>query len=114
MEYLKSILHTQEVQKSKINLNFEKQVVFISRHGIKDTGSYIFIINSQKYGGATAIFVLSRSDRTKHGSVVQLSACSAISGEYIECTWKKFEYPKLQLHNIGHSKVNLDYELTIL
>jgi hypothetical protein len=76
---------------------------------IKDIGSYIIIINSQTSGGANGIFCISRSDKSKPGTVKELIKSNGILDENIDLEWNPFEYPllksKLKINNCKNTNM---------
>lgn len=115
MDFFKSILHNTTLQeKSWIEVSFEKSnLIFINNQKVKDTGSYILVINSEYDGGATYIYCISRSDKKKRGHVLKLTGSHGLHNEYIECIWDKFEHPKLIFVCHSKEKVTRSFRVTI-
>lgn len=62
---------------------------------IRETGSFIIIVNSQEKG-PNGIYCVSRSDPSKSGSVKELISSNGVGDESLEITWKPYEYPLLK------------------
>lgn len=85
--------------------NYKKEPVILgylnnvtSSNRVKETGSYILIINSENNVGATGIFCLSRSDKSQYGNVKELCSSDGVYNEKITVEWDPYEYPKIILH----------------
>ena len=64
---------------------------------IKDTGSFIIIINSDFKDGPNGIYCISRSDISSNGTVKPLIESNNKFGDSFELIWNPFEYPKLNI-----------------
>ena len=70
----------------------------LSSNRIKDTGSYLLIINSENEGGASGIFGLSKSDKSKFGNVTTICSSEGILNDKLIIEWNPYEYPKILLN----------------
>lgn len=70
----------------------------ITFNNIKDTGSYILIINSDIEGGATGIYAINRSDKLQFGNIKEIAVSKGVNGEILNVDWEPCEYPKILLH----------------
>jgi len=71
---------------------------------IKDTGSFIIIINSDLKHGPTGIYCISRSDSSLQGTVKTLVESNSKFGDSFELVWNPFEYPSLNINYNGKDK----------
>jgi hypothetical protein len=62
---------------------------------MRETGSFIIIVNSHSKG-PTGIYAVSRSDKSKQGSVKEIICSNGLNDETIELTWDPYEYPLLK------------------
>lgn len=83
---------------------------------IKDTGSYILIINSYLFKGPNAIYSISKGDIMQDGVVTVLSSSADINGNTLELEWNKGEYPSLKYisKKINNSSKNLVFCINII
>lgn len=68
------------------------------RDKLKDTGSYIIIINSQTSGGPSAIYTISRSDKLLHGKINKLTFSEGVNGDIVEIVWNPGEFPLIKYY----------------
>jgi hypothetical protein len=74
---------------------------------IKEIGCYIIMVNSQIKEGPNAIFCISRSDRTKDGSINKLISSEGKLGDKLDILWNPLEYPCIKLtHNFTKELLN--------
>lgn len=71
---------------------------------IKDTGSFIIIINSDLIDGPTGIYCISRSDSSLQGTVKTLVESNSKFGDSFELFWNPFEYPILNINYNGKDR----------
>jgi hypothetical protein len=64
---------------------------------IKDTGSFIIIINSDFKNGPNGIYCISRSDNLLSGTVKPLVESNGKFEDSLELTWNAGEYPRLNI-----------------
>jgi hypothetical protein len=83
---------------------------------LKDTGSYIIIINSQTTSGPSAIYTISRSDRLLHGNVNKLTFSEGINGDVVELVWNPCELPLIKYYykSLYKSEETKSQKLTFL
>ena len=62
---------------------------------IKDTGSYIIIINDLDNNGPNAVFCISKSYKKQIGNVNVLSQSFNENGDSLTIEWNEYEYPLL-------------------
>lgn len=99
-------LHKSDILNKYLNLVYTKSIdVGYIRNKIKDNGSFIIIINSQKNEGPSAIYCISKSSRLSQGNINKLSHSHGINGDSIELEWNPGEYPLLKynykyVHNL--------------
>lgn len=81
--------------------------------GIRDTGSYIFVINSDKEGGATGIFCTSKSKKSEKGTVNKLVVKDGKFNEILDVEWEPYEYPKLilRIHKLNKEYIKNKHEI---
>lgn len=90
-------LHKSDVLNKFLNLVFTKTIdIGYIRNKIKDYGSFIIIINSQKNEGPSAIYCISKSSRLSKSNISKLSHSDGIYGDSIELEWNPGEYPLLK------------------
>lgn len=90
-------LHKSDILNKYLNLVFKKSIdIGYIRNKIKDYGSFIIIINSQKSEGPSAIYCISKSSRLSQGNINKLSHSDGINGDSIELEWNPGEYPLLK------------------
>jgi len=65
---------------------------------LKDTGSYIIIINSQTSGGPSAIYTISRSDKLLQGKINKLAFSEGVNGDIVEIVWNPGEFPLIKYY----------------
>jgi hypothetical protein len=65
---------------------------------LKDTGSYIIIINSQTTSGPSAIYTISRSNKLSPGNINKLAFSEGINGDFVELIWNPGEFPLIKYH----------------
>lgn len=71
---------------------------------IKDTGSFIIIINSDFIDGPTGIYCISRSDSSLQGTVKTLVESNSKFGDSFELLWNPLEYPILNINYNGKDR----------
>jgi len=71
---------------------------------IKDTGSFIIIINSDLIDGPTGIYCISRSDSSLQGTVKTLVESNSKFGDSFELVWNPLEYPLLNINYNGKDR----------
>jgi len=71
---------------------------------IKDTGSFIIIINSDLIDGPTGIYCISRSDSSLQGTVKTLVESNSKFGDSFELVWDPLEYPLLNINYNGKDR----------
>jgi|Laugrespbdmm15sd_2_1035082.scaffolds.fasta_scaffold03578_2 hypothetical protein len=71
---------------------------------IKDTGSFIIIINSDLIDGPTGIYCISRSDSSLQGTVKILVESNSKFGDSFELVWNPLEYPLLNINYNGKDR----------
>lgn len=64
---------------------------------MRETGSYILIINSKNGSGPNAIYCISKSDKSKAGNIKELIKTNGILNDSLELDWNPHEYPVLKL-----------------
>jgi hypothetical protein len=62
---------------------------------IKDTGSYIIIVNDMDNNGPNAVFCISKSYKNQIGNVNVLSQSFNLNGDSLTIQWNEYEYPLL-------------------
>lgn len=126
MEIFKNVtsLMSSNVYENNVKLTYkmtEKDIIILNNpiilgfinKGIKDTGSYILVINSDKEEGATGIFCTSKSKKSERGSINKLVSNNGIYNEILNVEWEPYEYPKLilQIHKLNKDKIKNKREI---
>lgn len=83
---------------------------------IKDTGSYIIIINDLDNNGPNAVFCISKSHKKQIGNVNVLSQSFNLNGDSLTIQWNEYEYPLLiyTKNNLNISKTQNDNKIYLV
>jgi hypothetical protein len=84
----------KNVYTKSVNIGYINNINSINK--IKNYGSYIIIINSQKNEGPSVIYCISRSNKLSPGNINKLSYSEGINKDSIELEWNPGEYPLIK------------------
>lgn len=86
---------TDDISSFRKNINTIYHIGYINKY-IRDTGSFIVIINSDQQNSTNAIFCISRSNKLNQGYVNKLIGSNQNNNEdNLEIDWNPGEYPRL-------------------
>jgi len=104
-----SFIMSTKLEKNNKNSNVG-YITNILCNTIKDTGSYIIIINNLDNNGPNAVFCISKSYKQQIGNVNVLSQSLNFNGDSLTIEWNEYEYPSLiyKSNNLNTSKTQND------